>query len=199
MNTPTTATPATFGGSQTSSDFESIINLLSVLGEAERQLTALKSEIEVGYLALVTEKREVYAKLQATVSETEAALEVIARRNPQWFEDKKNLATPFGVVKFHSSKELVVADENVSIQLIEAFRAGDKLLRTVKVLNKEALSELSDAELARFAIVRKAKENFSTDVNLVDLGKAVKAAARNEKNAAKAAKSAKKLVQGGAS
>lgn len=195
MITQTPVVPSAFVAAPHAGDFESVVNLLAVLGEANRQLAALKTEIESEYLAIVSGRRERYAKLQATVSETEAALEVIARRNPQWFDERKNVSTPYGAVKFKSSSELVVADENISIQLIKAL-GKPQMLRTVDVLNKEALEKLSDAELAQFAIVRKAKENFSTDTDVVDLGKAVKAADKNERSASKAAKKAAKLVEG---
>lgn len=194
----TTATPATFAPAPRSGDFESTVNLLAVLGEANRQLASLKAQIETGYVGLVNAHRETYAKLQSTVSETEAALEVIARRNPQWFDDKKNVSTPYGAVKFKSSKELIVADENLSVQLVLALAGkadADKFLRTVQVLNKEALNELTDIELAKFGIVRKAKENFSVDTDVVDLGKAVKSIEKSEKNAAKASKKAAALAE----
>ena len=175
-------------------DYESVINLLAVLGEANRQLAELEREIEAGYVALVTPHRERYAKLQATVSETEAALEVISRRNEQWFAEAKNVKTPYGIVKFTSSRELVVTDEGISVQLVKALagKAGEEqLLRTVQVLNREALEKLPDAELARYAIIRKTKENFKVGTEVVDLGKAVKAA---DKSAAAAAKTAKKAA-----
>jgi hypothetical protein len=178
-------------------DFESIINLLAVLGEANRQLAALEREIEAGYVALVTPHRERYAKLQATVSETEAALEVISRRNQAWFAESKNVKTPYGVVKFTSSSELVVADEGISVQLVKALAGKDgeaNLLRTVQVLNREALEKLTDGELARFAIVRKTKENFKVGTTVVDLGKAVAAADKSAAAAAKAAKKAQEAV-----
>lgn len=174
-------------------DFEAVVNLLEVLGEANRQLTALTATIETGYVDLVKPHRELYAKLQGTITETEAALEVIARRNQQWFEDKKSIATPFGGVKFKQSTSLEVADEGISVQLITALCSqadADKYLRKVTVLNKEALEELTTAELARFGITRKVKENFSADTGVVDLGKAVKAADRSDKAAAKTAKKA---------
>ncbi len=192
-HTPAPATSATFVDSPHKGDFESVVNLLAVLGEANRQLEALTREIESGYIALVQPHRGLYAKLQGTVTETEAALEVIARRNPAWFEDKKSVTTPFGGVKFTSSSELIVADESVAVQLILALagkEGREKYLRTVQVLNKEALDELTDAELARFAIQRKAKENFKAATDVVNLGKAVRAAEKTDKAAAKTAKKA---------
>ena len=193
------STPATFVDAPRPGDFEAVINLLAVLGEANRQLDTLTAAIESGYIALVTPHRPLYAKLQATVTETEAALEVIARRNPAWFADKKSAQTPFGTVKFQSSKELVVADEQISVSLILALagkEGAEKYLRTVQVLNKEALTEVSDAELAKYGITRKAKENFSVSTEVVNLGKAVKAAERSEKAAAKAAKKAAETAGG---
>lgn len=197
QNPSTPSASSTFVDAPRTGDFENVVNLLAVLGEANRQLESLTREIESGYIGLVNPHRARYAKLQGTVSETEAALEVIARRNPQWFDDKKSVTTPFGGVKFTKSTELVVADENISVQLVLALAGRDgaaKYLRTVQVLNKEALDELGDAELAKFGIVRKSKENFKAATDVVNLGKAVKAAERTEKNAAKAAKKAAATV-----
>lgn len=198
MNTNTPATTATFAANPKTGDFETAINLLAVLGEADRQLTALQADIQANYLEIVNAHRGVYAKLQQTVSETEAALEVIARRNPSWFADAKTVKTPFGSVKFTSSKELVVANEEVSVKLIQAFNRPE-LLRTTTELNREALAELTDAELAQFALVRKPKENLTVKTDVVDLGKAVKAAEKSEAATAKAAKNAAKLTGGSTS
>lgn len=183
-------------------DFENVINLLAVLGEANRQLAELERVLEAGYVALVTPHRERYAKLQATVSETEAALEVISRRNQQWFADAKNVKTPYGTVKFTSSSELIITDEGISVQLVKALAGKDgeaNLLRTVQVLNREALEKLPDAELARYAILRKAKENFKVGTAVVSLGKAVAAADKSEKAAAKTAKKASAAQEAAAS
>jgi hypothetical protein len=189
--------PATFVDAPRTDDFNSVVNLLAVLGEANRKLATLTSVIESGYVALVTPHREDYAALQSTVTETEAALEVIARRNPQWRADKKTITTPFGTIKFTSSTELVAPDESISVQLVLALggrEGAEKYLRTIQVLNKEALEELPAAELAKFGITRKVKENFSVSTAVVDLGKAVKAADRTEKAAAKTAKKAAAAV-----
>lgn len=186
-------TPDTLINAPRNGDFDNAINLLAVLGEARRRLDVLEREIEEGYLAIVADKRERYAKLQSTISETEAALEVIARRNQVWFADAKTVKTPYGAVKFTSSKELVVANEEASIVLIEA--AGrPELLRRKTELNREALAELDDAELAKFGLARKAKENLKVVTDVVDLGKAVKSVEKSEKNAAKAATKAKQAV-----
>lgn len=190
----TTAIPATTTAVAKPTDFNDVVNLLAVLGESNRQLAALETEIAKQYAFIIDEHRSYYAKLQSTISETEGALEVIARRNPAWFGEKKTVATPYGAVKFTASSELVVADENVSVQLINALGDGKRYLRTVQVLDKEALDKLTDAELARFALVRKAKENFKVSTEVIDLGKAVKAAEKSEKATAKTARKARTEV-----
>lgn len=188
-------------GAPRPADFNDFLALIMVLGEANRRLRLLTTEIETGYLNIVDAKRDEYATLQTQIGDTEAAIEVITRRNPRWFEKSKTLGTPYGDVKYTSSTELVVADEGISIQLIKALSRdenGDSnaasYLRTKEVLNKEALEKLSDAELARFAIIRRLKENFSVNTEVIDLGKAVKTSEKNKKTAAKAAKAAKAAV-----
>ena len=179
-------------------DFQSLIDLLNVLGEANRMHRELEAKIERGYLALVADERTAYANIQQKVGEAEAAIEVIVRRNPQWFpEDRKTVVTPFGSVKSVSSKEIVVANEEASIVLVRNAKRTE-LLRETVVLNKEALQELSEAELASFGIVRKAKENITVKTDVIDLGKSVKAVDKSEKAANKAAKSAAALSQKGA-
>jgi hypothetical protein len=162
-------------------DFAQAVDLLAALGHAHRQLAALNDELERGYAELVKPKRALYARLSATVSATEAALEAIARRNPAWFAERKTLRTPCGAVKFTRSTELHVADENISVQLVQALAGPDgaaRYLRTVLVLNKEVLETLADDQLARFGIARRTKENFSAATEVVDLGKTLKTADR---------------------
>ncbi len=190
---PATITNETIVNAPQKGDFESAINLLNVLGDARRELAQLTSEIETGYLALVTEKRDTYAKIQSTVSEAEAALEVIARRNQGWFADKKSVTTPYGSVKFKASSEIVVPNEEASVVLVRKAKRSE-LLRVTIELNREALQELPDEELAKFGIVRRAKENLTVDTEVIDLGKAVKAADKTNANAAKAAKKAAKAA-----
>jgi len=81
MNVPATITNETIVNAPQKGDFEAAIAILAVLGNYRRELTKLTSEIEAGYLEIVTSRREDYAKIQAAISEGEAALEVIARRN----------------------------------------------------------------------------------------------------------------------
>ncbi|HSI08801.1 MAG TPA: host-nuclease inhibitor Gam family protein [Rariglobus sp.] len=191
----TPATTATFVTAPRPGDFEALINFLDILGEAGRMLAALESEIETGYLEIVTLKRANYAKLQQMISENEAALEVIVRRNPSWFADKKNVTTPYGVVKFKSSTELVVPNEDASITLIEHAQRPE-LLRKTTELNKDTLSLLGDDELKKFGIHRKPKENLTIETKVIDLGKAVKSVEKSEAATKKAATAAAKLTSG---
>jgi len=62
-------------------------------------------------------------------------------------------------VKFKASSEIVVPNEEASIVLVRKAKRSE-LLRVTIELNREALQELPDEELAKFGIVRKAKENL---------------------------------------
>jgi hypothetical protein len=107
-----------------------------------------------------------------------------------------------GKVDITDQPAVTDAEKQLSVSLILALagkEGAEKYLRTVQVLNKEALTEVSDAELAKYGITRKAKENFSVSTEVVNLGKAVKAAERSEKAAAKAAKKAAETAGGKAS
>ena len=190
MQVPATIAHETLVNAPQKGDFEAAIALLAVLGESRRELAKLTAEIETGYLEIVTSRRDDYAKIQAKISEGEAALEVIARRNLGWVADKKSVTTPYGAVKFKASSEIVVPNEEASVVLVRKAKRRE-LIRVTIELNREALQELPDAELAKFGIVRRAKENLTVDTEVIDLGKAVKAADKTNANAAKVAKKAK--------
>lgn len=170
-------------------DFADLVNLLNALSEAQNQISHLNQNLNTEYLETVKGYSDEYKVLQTDISAAMAAIEVIAARNPQWFEEKKTIATPFGEVKRTTSTSLVIPDEAVTITLIRAARRADDFLVTTTAISKEALEKLSDEELARYGVSRKTEHNYKPEGAKVDLGKSVKAA---EKSAAAAAKTAKK-------
>ncbi len=169
-------------------DFASLVNLLEALTAAENNLTKLQQTLDSQHLETVRGHLPAYKELQTKVGEFEAAIEVIVTRNPQWFADKQNLATPVGAVKRTSSTKLEVADPTVTITLIKAHKRDADFIRTTEELRLEVLEGLDDEQLAKLGIKRVTTHNFKTAPKVVDLGKAVKAADKTDKAATKTAK-----------
>ena len=192
-----------------SEDYKQLVELLAIRSDASIQLATLESNVSGEYLELVDEHREEYSQLQSTITQTDAALEVIAVRHPEWFKDKKSVKTPYGSVKFHASTALQIENEELSAVLIkhEIERTEQTLIhtvgeeartalitrleklraciRTVEELDKEALEKLEDGELKPFKVSRIPKNNFSVTPLKLDLGKAVKESEQPAEPAAK--------------
>lgn len=167
-------------------DFKNMVDLLAVYSEAANRMSVLQSEINGELLELVDGKKSEYSQLQKALTESETALELLARKHPEWFAEKKSIKTPYGEVKFHSSSKLKVKNEELSIYLIEEMVAADTTIyiREEKHLNLEALEKLDDDVLMRMKIERVRDDSFSVKEAKLDLGKAVKEAAKKEKVAA---------------
>jgi hypothetical protein len=185
---------------ETTEDFQEMINLLAVFTAATNQLNDLQSEANEDMLEWLDTAKGEYASLQETLTKAEAALEIIARRHPEWFQTKKSIKTPYGVVKLTSSTSLEIPNEEATLVrmelkkersqiLAEAARAEGKefpvfdpeaFIRTTRELDREALEKLSDLELAELGITRVVEENFSVKPATLDLGKAVKEAVATE-------------------
>lgn len=173
------------------SDFADLVNLLQQLTETTAALRKLEGKVTARYIDTVTDSVEEYKALQTKLGEAEAALAVIAERNPQWYAEKSNVSTPFGEVKRTSATELVIADEAATIVLIRAANRSEDFLRVTTTVNREALEKLEDDALTKFGVSRKTTYNFKPSAAKVDLGKAVKAAEKTAKAAAKTAKTAR--------
>src|SRR4051794_30799221 len=90
-------------------DFSDLVNLLDDLTSASNDLAALEHDLNASHLGNVRLHSIAYKGLQTRIGNAKAAIEVIAARNPQWFEEKKTLETPFGEVKRTTSTSLVIA------------------------------------------------------------------------------------------
>ena len=171
-------------------DFADLVNLLNALSVAENKISHLNQNLNAQHLETLKGYADEYKTLQSDISATRAAIEVIAARNPQWFEEKKTLITPFGEVKRTTSTSLIIPDEAVTITLIRAAKREEDFLVTTTAISKEALEKLEDAELAKYGVSRKTEHNFKPEGASVDLGKSVKAAEKSAKATAKTAKKA---------
>lgn len=182
-------------------DFQEMINLLAVFTAATNQLNDLQSEANEDMLEWLDTAKGEYASLQEKLTKAEAALEIIARRHPEWFQTKKSIKTPYGVVKLTSSTSLEIPNQEATLVRMELKRERSRLIadiaesegkeippvfdpaafvRTHVELDREALEKLSDLDLAELGIRRVIEENFSVKPAALDLGKAVKEAVANE-------------------
>lgn len=172
------STKATEDKSKT--QYKYMIDLLAVYSEACNRLAMLETDSTQEFLMWVDESKEEYAELQEAIGKAEAALENLALANPDWFEGKKSIRTLYGTVKLTKSTKMEVANEEVTLVLLEARAKTDELFkledvtRSVRTLNLEALEKLDDTTLAGFRIKRVTTENFKVEPLKVDMGKAVK-------------------------
>jgi hypothetical protein len=185
MNSPIAPAPTAL-----KEDFGALVNLLADLTDAANDLQKLEASLNQDHLAAVRLHVDRYKELQTRIGQAEAALAVVAQRNPQWFEEKKTLATPYGQVKRTTSTALVIADEAATIALIRAAKREEDFLEIKTAIRKEALETLEDAELRKYGVRRETTHNFKPEPASVDLGKAVKAAEKTDKAANKTAKKA---------
>lgn len=163
-------------------DFAEVINLLSILSDATSQLAAIEAEANTQLLDILDDAKKEYAQLQEAAKKAEAALEVICRAHPEWFENAKSIKTPYGKVLLHKSTSLEVTNEEATLRLLHAeeranpdFHAAD-YVRIKEEPNLEALELLSDQDLERFMIKRIIKDVFSATPAKIDFGKAVEKA-----------------------
>ena len=176
MNTTTTQSPAA-----EAADFKNLVNLMAIMAEGTARMGELENGLQQAYIDLVDGVRKDYASLQHALGKAEEAIETLALSNGQWFEKSKTLKTPYGSVSFRKTTKLDVKNEEVSILLLEQLgQDGLPFVRTGKALNLEALEKLDDSELERLRIKRVTTESLTIKPTKVDLGKAVKAAAKAE-------------------
>jgi hypothetical protein len=113
---------------ETTEDFQEMINLLAVFTAATNQLNDLQSEANEDMLEWLDTAKGEYASLQETLTKAEAALEIIARRHPEWFQTKKSIKTPYGVVKLTSSTSLEIPNEEATLVRMELKKERSQIL-----------------------------------------------------------------------
>lgn len=169
---------------QEAGDFTALVGTMETLAQASQQMGVLEAEAQRIYLEAIGETlRADFTRLQETIARAEADAEVLARRNPQWFEKQKSLKTPYGTVGFRSTSRLEVPNEELTLVMLDQEGLRDGFVRRTEALDLEALERESDEFLARIRVRRVVTESFSAKPAKVELGKAVKAA---EEGAAKA-------------
>ena len=173
MNTTTTTTTTD------PASYKNLVDLMAIMAEGTARLGELENGLQQDWIDLVDARRKDYASLQFAIGQAEESIETLAITNPQWFEKSKTLKTPYGTVGFRRTSKLEVKNEEVSILLLEQLgQDGLPFIRQAKALNLEALEKLDDSELERLRIRRVTTEVCKITAAKIDLGKAVKAAAK---------------------
>ena len=161
-------------------EYSNLVDLLAMHTEATSRMAELENAVQEAYLAIIDENRKLYASLQNMISDTEASIKLSALQHPEWFQAVKTLKTPYGTVGFRSTTKLEVANEEMTIALIERMPDAELYLRTRKFLNLEALEMLEDFALKGLHIARVTSDKCTVTPAKIDLGKAVKKAAEKE-------------------
>lgn len=162
-------------------DYSRIVGLLARLTEATNNMIALEACVQAAYLDIVDEHRAFYTELQETISEAEEQVKTMAGLHPEWFLAAKTIKTPYGTVAIRATTKLEVANEELSIALIERQLDSDLYLRSRKFLNIEALESLDDASLQALQIARVTTEKCTVTPAKANLGAAVKKKTQGDK------------------
>lgn len=159
-------------------DYTKLTAALADYTERKNRLAVIEAGFQEAIQELIGEcYREDFMEHADALGETEATIELLALRHPEWFEKTKTIKTPFGSVATRSSTKIEVPNEDATIALIELRgEAGEPFLRTRKYLSIEALEALDDFELKRLKCRRVTSEKITITPAKVDLGKTVKKA-----------------------
>ena len=150
------------------------------------RLSNITAEMEASFQRAMTELiaecyKDDFVKLQAELAAVEEQIELLAIKHPEWFAKVKTIKTPFGSVASRSTTKIEVPSEEATIALLELRgQEAEPFLRTRKYLSIESLEALDDGELARLKARRVTTEKISISPAKVELGKAVKKAAKEE-------------------
>lgn len=147
-----------------------------------QELAQLEVTINREAMAAASSNAEAYVVLQEEIGKLEIELKLLFERHPEWRGDHKSVTTPYGSVKQHTSKELDVPNDAMTVALIEGratlekgFKAED-FLHITKKPNLEALERLNDDELSKLGVNRLKKETITVKPAKVSVSKAVNAA-----------------------
>lgn len=161
--------------------YRHLVEDLAALSDLTTQLQEMENDLQALWIEQIDRRREDYSILQSGIAEHAARVCAVAEANPEWFATVKTLKTPYGTVGFRSSTKLELSNEELTIALIERMgEAGEIYLRRRAFLNLEALETLEDAELKKLKIFRITTDKCTVTPAKIDLGKAVKSAAKND-------------------
>lgn len=163
-------------------DYTKLTEELSRYTKLSNALSRIEADFQDAITALIGEVyQKEFAAAQAELADVEARIELLALKHPEWFAKTKTIKTPFGTVASRSTTKIEVPNEEATIALLELRgQEAEPFLRTRKYLSIESLEALDDSELARLKARRLTTEKITISPAKVDLGKAIKKAAKEE-------------------
>lgn len=185
-NTPTAAaTPAEVNPTD---DFKNAVDLLGIVKVCSTRLTELKVGVDEEITALFDDIRSEWSEHEARRTEAEAAIIVLAQRNPQWFAKAKTVSTLYGQIQSRKTTSHEVTSESETIrrikdrQLLATVKNDQKeilllsgLIRKVEEVDLEHCAKLPVELLEELGINRSTDESITVKPASADLGKAMKA------------------------
>ncbi|MHC1743548.1 MAG: host-nuclease inhibitor Gam family protein [Syntrophobacteraceae bacterium] len=144
-------------------DRNDVDGLVEPIGRLDLQLALLETEYSEQFHDLLSLYHEHIAKLVAQRKSIEDTVKDFCEEaRKAEFAKKRSRKLPFGHVSFRASEKIVVSKgkEEIVITTLLSLQLTDCVRNTGK-LNREAMSKLSDADLAR-ASVRRQTRNRTT-------------------------------------
>lgn len=163
-------------------DYTKLTEELSRYTKLANALTRIEADFQDAITQLIGDVYQTeFSAAQAELSDVEARIELLALKHPEWFAKTKTIKTPFGTVASRSTTKVEVPNEEATIALLELRgQESEPFLRTRKYLSIESLEALDDGELARLKARRVTTEKITISPAKVDLGKAIKKAAKDQ-------------------
>ena len=169
-------------------EFQSLLGLLSVYSAHALRMNDLQGIINLAMHAAANSVRDEFATIQRQMAMVEEKVTAIAEAHPEWFAKRKSIVTPCGMLRESNSTSLDVADEQLAVAMLRKMipATAEFYLRVSTELNREALEQLTDEQLAAVHIRRVARREYRIEPLKVNMGKLVApAAASKEKGAGK--------------
>jgi hypothetical protein len=170
----------------TSPDYQNVLDLIQIIAQSVAELADIQSQADQHLYEFFDHfGKNLYSDLQTSIADATAAAEAICRSHPEWFLDRKSLRTPFGTATLRATSSLDIANEELTIALLEtAGKTDPEYLLAVKItktVDRAVLSALDDLELKSFRVKRVEGQSFSVKPAEVNLGKAISTGEEKEK------------------
>ena len=142
-------------------DFSAALDLMRIIQEASIMATVTQAEIDEHIVIIVGDQGHSLAAWQLKIAESEATLEALCRKHPEWFAERKRISTTYGMFKMHATSHTKIPDVESTIRKIRRNGMVKQLLRKVDHINIEAAEKLDPVILKKLGIFRVKEEKFS--------------------------------------
>jgi len=180
-----------------SADYKRLLELQEKHNAAMAAHETLEAQLNAAHLDWLRQIVRQAVEIETAIKRIETDTEVLCRKhNGDWFESAQSVKTPLGTVAFRKSTALEVPSEELTMTLVErqdgrkvvgdenALFVAKDFLRVITSLNLEALGTLPEPMLALLKVTRVERESFAMKPAAVELGKMVKEAQAEQKEAA---------------